>query len=1451
MSHSYPLLFCALDQQGYFTYVNMGWQQLGYETAQLFQHSYLQLLSDSQAADFKASILNLGPEEKIFNTTHILRNLEGHEVTVHWQWRCLSQSYEGMGWLDTQDSPLHIKQQLNDLQTVLEGLQEAVVINYPNLSSTAENDPWSMGQLQTLNQQAETILETTIEPADFVALWKKWESNQKNPVSYTTSRGKLCYLQLQGQVLYRTGQPFAQVLSFWEVTAHQQLLASFKILQHRLDFLWQNQGNMWLEWNLRTSQVIYSEGWQSLLGYGSADLGQQIAAWYHRVHPADHPGLVKEIKNCLEGNSSYFEKVHRVQHKEGSYRWLRGYGQRSSNNSYFLVSFQDVSEQKRLEQLLEQSLLFEHWFKSLPVAVLVLDNHEHIVEANAMAAQLYDYPVHELRQLNGKQLLNEPFKQFPRISQYQRSKGGMLNIELYGQNWQTANQRGTVIVARDVTAFRKTNIELADREARYRLLFEALSDTILVFEASTHEIVEVNRVASELYGYSQEKLLQSHLEDILFDPAKSVTLLRAASRKKLRAVQDWHRHADGHQFPVEISTGYYSFKEKIWICAIVREISERLQKEASLRQASVFANALIQTSPAFFITITPTGQITMLNDTLLKALNYKAEEVIGHNYLELLIPTSDQAIVSENLNALLSRRQEKMLSEMTILSKEGRPLLIECHCCVLPDPQGEIEYVLAVGIDQGERRETLQALQIFKTVVENSHEAIAVLGPERELLYINPAHEKLFKYSFEHAKHLRYRDYFPPQSWKRMVQEIRTHLEKEGKTWEGILEMRDRAGRILPVWARFDVVTDEAGKMLFAFSLMHDITEQQRLEKTLQEEREQYETIFQAAPLAIVYKNRNGQVVRANRYAIALRKAHQAEEQLKEDEKERAEDWAIMHSGQARLGYVERWAKGYLRVDKLPYQNKQGEILGILSFSQDVTEQMRAEQALRYEHEQYEIIFHSAPLSIIYKDKENRIIRANRYAAKWMGVPLRDLEGMSLYDLNPEHAKEYHVSDLEVITSGKPKLGLIEKQARGFSQVDKIPYRDNEGEIQGVIVFSVNITKRVKVEQALRQRQQVLQANELHLRLAIETLPTLLYVLDKDFNFILWNRECEQVTGYSAEEVVNNPQAWEFLYPDGDYRQELLNTTREMVENYAGFRDWEWTLTCKDGSQKTILWSGSSQPSTDDFSLCAVGHDITEHDQVLQLLCDNEERLRIVIENMPIMFVAYNQSGEFVMWNRHCEMVTGYKAYEMLRNPFGLDLLYPQPTYREKVKAHLQAKQFLRWQTEVFCKDGGIKTVAWSNVSHQHAIPGWFGWMVGEDLSEFMNVQQFFEQQDGLLRGILNATDVAIGVTDGRGRFLYVNTSYADLYGYQVQDLMNKRFSILVPHDESHPELRHYFRFITNPHQPYFIDTWTALHQDGHTFSIHLLAKRLEISQPLVVWTVRNCLETDKMLPPP
>src|SRR5512136_1079915 len=99
------------------------------------------------------------------------------------------------------------------------------------------------------------------------------------------------------------------------------------------------------------------------------------------------------------------------------------------------------------------------------------------------------------------------------------------------------------------------------------------------------------------------------------------------------------------------------------------------------------------------------------------------------------------------------------------------------------------------------------------------------------------------------------------------------------------------------------------------------------------------------------------------------------------------------------------------------------------------------------------------PAMIWFKDAENRILRANRAAAASVGLPAEALEGRSAYELYPDEAAAYYADDLEVIRGGRPKTGIIEQMTtvsgeKRWVRTDKIPYRDEDGMVIGVVVFA-------------------------------------------------------------------------------------------------------------------------------------------------------------------------------------------------------------------------------------------------------------------------------------------------------------------------------------------------------------------------------------------------------------
>lgn len=135
---------------------------------------------------------------------------------------------------------------------------------------------------------------------------------------------------------------------------------------------------------------------------------------------------------------------------------------------------------------------------------------------------------------------------------------------------------------------------------------------------------------------------------------------------------------------------------------------------------------------------------------------------------------------------------------------------------------------------------------------------------------------------------------------------------------------------------------------------------------------------------------------------------------------------------------------------------------------------------LRARQREQQVIFDSVPAIIISKDTQNRILRLNEQAAHALGGKAADLEGKHTAEVLPkEVADGLYKDDLEVMRTGKPKLGIEESHPTPdgkllWVRTDKVPMFDDRGHVSGVIVFSVDITQRKAAEEGLRASQKEL-----------------------------------------------------------------------------------------------------------------------------------------------------------------------------------------------------------------------------------------------------------------------------------------------------------------------------------------------------------------------------------------
>lgn len=208
------------------------------------------------------------------------------------------------------------------------------------------------------------------------------------------------------------------------------------------------------------------------------------------------------------------------------------------------------------------------------------------------------------------------------------------------------------------------------------------------------------------------------------------------------------------------------------------------------------------------------------------------------------------------------------------------------------------------------------------------------------------------------------------------------------------------------------------------------------------------------------------------------------------DEKE------IMQSGRAIIGQVEHLTRldgtvFWGSATKMVWRDKSGVVLGTCGITRNITAIKEAEEKLTNERNLLRTIIDHLPSRIFVKDRDARFIINNRAHLESLGLGTQDeSRGKTTFDFFAnERGRQALSDDRAVLESGQAMINQEKSDfasgAPRWSLTTKVPLTDARGEIVGLVGISHDITERKRVEQELKQRTEVMEA-DLHVARQIQ-----------------------------------------------------------------------------------------------------------------------------------------------------------------------------------------------------------------------------------------------------------------------------------------------------------------------------------------------------------------------------
>ncbi|HSD61600.1 MAG TPA: PAS domain S-box protein, partial [Burkholderiales bacterium] len=473
----------------------------------------------------------------------------------------------------------------------------------------------------------------------------------------------------------------------------------------------------------------------------------------------------------------------------------------------------------------------------------------------------------------------------------------------------------------------------------------------------------------------------------------------------------------------------------------------------------------------------------------------------------------------------------------------------------------------------------------------------------------------------------------------------------------------------------------------------------------------------------------------------------------------------------------ERWIHAAMRAER----DGSGRVVRAFGVNQDITVQRRAREEVLRSRDFYLTLFEQFPFMVWRSTRAGECDFVNRRWEDFTGTG-RDsaLNGGWLASTHPDDRAKVMEAVVQANRAQQPfDLEYRLRHADGtYHWIRDVggPYLDVEGNFAGYIGTCLDVTDRVRAKQELREASERLQH-------VLERMPVLLDAFDQDGNIVFWNRECERTTGFSAAEIVGNPRAMELLYPDAAYRARMLEEWKARGHEY---RDWEWSLTAKDGTKRHVVWSNlSREHPVPGWATWGTGLDITARRAAEQQLEESEKRFRAMIDAAGDGVLVTDLDGNVVDFNTTVCDSLGYTCEELM----GMNVRQFEPSV-----AALSPEQFLevrqRAMRETVLWEGTYLRKDRTTFPVQVRLSGLrFGdreYMVGiaRDVSKQKRAEKDLQQAGERFRALIEESPDFIAIMDHGALLKFVSPSVRTLLGYEPALVLGRStFEFVHPAD--------------------------------------------------------------------
>ncbi|MBD2091080.1 PAS domain S-box protein [Microcoleus sp. FACHB-1515] len=760
-------------------------------------------------------------------------------------------------------------------------------------------------------------------------------------------------------------------------------------------------------------------------------------------------------------------------------------------------------------------------------------------------------------------------------------------------------------------------------------LINTIPGVLHLIDVMTGQTLYVSEQARNLLGYAPEQVMEPGFMARVMHPDDRARLpqhfdrLQAAPDNLLVSIEYRMRHANGEW-------RWFSSQDRVFtrtpdgkvqqVLGISQDISDRKQSEFDLQRSEITAQQqlaelefIYATAPIGLCFLDTNFRFVRINDHLAEINGLPAAEHIGRTIREIIPEMADQ--LEPLYRQVLETGKPILNLEVSGTNRAQPGVLRDWLVSYYPMQQGDRAIGINVMVQEiTDRRRNQEALRqreqrlsiatsaaglgIFDWDMVND---IVVWENQRMYEIFGQPPDDLAPSKAEFFSRI-----IHPDDRATFEQDIAAGLQS-GTGFHTVYRIcrPDGEWRWIEANGQFTLAPDQTPVRMLG--VVRDITHRKQAEIALQESERRFRVLADSAPTLIWVNNTGGGCEYVNRQYLEFFDKTLAEVQgfgwtlnLHPDDEEAyvsaylaALRDRLPFQAQTRVKRADgqyRWIESYA----LPRFDESGEFLGYSGISFDISDRKQIEIALHQSNAILNTINESTTTLIYVKDCDGRMLLANSAAIAAIGKPEADVIGKTALEFcQPrEAAEQIMANDRLIIDSGETLQfeEILEMSDRRTVYLSvKSPYRDEQGNVIGLIGISTDISDRKQAEADLRN-------SEARYRILAEAIPQFVFVTTPDGQNEYVNQQFCRYTGLDQEQLLGS--GWlAIVHPDD------LETAYKRwftAVQTGSFYEVEYRFRSAEGQYRWFL--GQGIPLKDDqgcvvkwFGTCT---DIHEQKQI-------------------------------------------------------------------------------------------------------------------------------------------------------------------------------------------------------------------------------------------------------------